>query len=394
MHKLSSDSGKAVDIVEDQTIPTAAKLEIAENYDRDNHLIRFKKGSPYLAHLIMHELVHLDFTTQARKKNANFLFISTKDHKELFIRDNEPVIKKLNQDGITDKTIADFITSVFNGMNSQIYNAPIDLFIEDFLYKTYPELRPFQFLSLLDMQKEYMKSASNKQIIRYSSAFVRKANLVLNLVHCLQFKDLFGCDLISSYGAAIQDLKLAEKFYQEYLTYQKNNQSLEAYKLIQRWAEELRIDKYFTMAEENEYRSKKADSDLLINTIEEERLHVEKFETNTALKRPISYQGEPAGQMAIVMYCLSALQYFEDKNLEEIKKVGFEIAMLGKQGIDPSNTEKKYHLESIPGKEFSGLQLLAYMYSAFQVIDPFLDTGMNFKKEYETAKEMQKGKTL
>ncbi|MEK6657779.1 MAG: hypothetical protein AABY58_10110 [Nitrospirota bacterium] len=70
-----------------------------------------------------------------------------------------------------------------------------------------------------------------------------------------------------------------------------------------------------------------------------------------------------------------------------------KIAMLGRQGIDPSNTEKKYHLESIPGKEFSGLQLLAYMYSAFQVIDPFLDTGMSFKKEYEMAREMlQKGK--
>ncbi|MBI4684629.1 MAG: hypothetical protein HY755_05480 [Nitrospirae bacterium] len=70
------------------------------------------------------------------------------------------------------------------------------------------------------------------------------------------------------------------------------------------------------------------------------------------------------------------------------KKIGFEIAMLGRQGIDPAKTEKKYHLESIPGKEFTGLQLLAYMYSAFQVIDPFLDTGINFKKEYEAAKGM------
>ncbi|OFY81970.1 MAG: hypothetical protein A2V46_14485 [Bacteroidetes bacterium RBG_19FT_COMBO_42_7] len=96
--------------------------------------------------------------------------------------------------------------------------------------------------------------------------------------------------------------------------------------------------------------------------------------------------------MAVVMYCLSALQYFEDKDLSEIQKVGFEIGLLGRQGIDPSNNEKKYHLNSIPGKEFTGLQLLAYMYAAFQVIDPFLDTGMNFKKEYETAKEMKKGK--
>ena len=70
------------------------------------------------------------------------------------------------------------------------------------------------------------------------------------------------------------------------------------------------------------------------------------------------------------------------------KKVGFEIAMLGRQGIDPAKTDNKYYLEGIPGKEFTGLQLLAYMYAAFQVIDPFLDTGMNYKKEYEAAKGM------
>ena len=33
------------------------------------------------------------------------------------------------------------------------------------------------------------------------------------------------------------------------------------------------------------------------------------------------------------------------------------------------------------------------MYAAFQVIDPFLDTGMNYKKEYDAAKGMlEKGK--
>jgi hypothetical protein len=45
-------------------------------------------------------------------------------------------------------------------------------------------------------------------------------------------------------------------------------------------------------------------------------------------------------------------------------------------------------LKSIPGKEFTGLQLLAYMYAAFQVIDPFVDTGLAFKKEYEAAKKL------
>jgi hypothetical protein len=433
--KLRIGSGKEVDIIEDQTIPTAAKLEVAENYNRDRHVIRYKKENPALAHLIMHELVHLDYVIQSRRKGANFLFVSTKDHKEIFIKDNEPIIIRLNQEGVPDKSIADFITSLFNGMNSQIGNAPVDLFIEDFLFNTYPDVRPLQFISVLSLQKEYIESAGNKQIIKYSPAIVRSANLILNLLHCLQFKDLFGYDLIPSYKTTSQDMKMAKKFYQEYLQYQKNNQSLEAYKLIQRWAEELRIDKYFTLIEENEYRSRQAYPEENENIFDKIPLHPLGIESYRPLPKgdfmvvplqdgdsspllrgdrgvfpplengntlsptlekggeggfDLNYEGQPAGQMAVVMYCLSALQYFEDKDLSEIQKVGFEIAMLGRQGVDPSNNEKKYHLNSIPGKEFTGLQLLAYMYAAFQVIDPFLDTGLKFKKEYETAKEMHK----
>jgi hypothetical protein len=62
--------------------------------------------------------------------------------------------------------------------------------------------------------------------------------------------------------------------------------------------------------------------------------------------------------------------------------------MLGTKGIDHSYSEKKYVLKSLPGKEFTGLQLLAYMYVAFQYIDPSADTGLNFKQEFLTAKEL------
>lgn len=388
--KLELDSGKKIDLIEDRSIPTEAKLEIAENYNRDRHMVKYKRGSPRLTHLIMHELVHLDLTVQARKRKENFLFVSTNEHKELFIRDNEPLIRKLNQEGIPDNQIADFINALFNGMNSQMFNASLDLFIEDFLYRNFTDLRPVQFLSLLTLQKEYIDSASNKQVLKYSPLTLRNANLILNLVHCLQFKELFGYDLIPFFKTTSHDLNKARKFFNEYSVYQKNDQALESYKLTQRWAEELKIDKYFSMVEENEYRSKKADTNQLINKLDEEHLDIKSSNAENALKQPLEYEDQSTESMAVVMYCLSALQYFEPKNLSEIRQVGFEIGLLGTRGINPSNTEKKYYLKSIPGKGFTGLQLLAYMYVAFQLIEPSLDTGLNFKKEYEIAKTMHK----
>lgn len=92
--------------------------------------------------------------------------------------------------------------------------------------------------------------------------------------------------------------------------------------------------------------------------------------------------------MSTVMYIVDALQYFEGKSTDEIRKVGFEIGMLGRNGIDADTPEKKYSLNSITGKKFSGRHLLAYMYTAFQKFDPDVDTGIDFDEEYEQAKEL------
>jgi hypothetical protein len=44
---------------------------------------------------------------------------------------------------------------------------------------------------------------------------------------------------------------------------------------------------------------------------------------------------------------------------------------------------------ALPGK-FSGLHLLAIMYTAFRQIDPTMDTGADFSAEYQAAMQMQK----
>ncbi|MBK9329758.1 MAG: tetratricopeptide repeat protein [Sphingobacteriales bacterium] len=66
-HKLEFEGDRRIDIVQDEEIPTAAKFEFAENYDREVHIVRYKPSYPAVEHLIMHELVHLDFVVQARK---------------------------------------------------------------------------------------------------------------------------------------------------------------------------------------------------------------------------------------------------------------------------------------------------------------------------------------
>jgi hypothetical protein len=56
--------------------------------------------------------------------------------------------------------------------------------------------------------------------------------------------------------------------------------------------------------------------------------------------------------------------------------------MLGRSGLDINDPDEKYSLKSLPGK-FSGLHLLAIMYTAFRQIDPTMDTGADFARRVQ-----------
>ena len=92
--------------------------------------------------------------------------------------------------------------------------------------------------------------------------------------------------------------------------------------------------------------------------------------------------------MAVTMYCLDALKIFDKKELDYIKEVSLEIALLGTYGLDPYNKEKKYSLKSIPDKQFTALHLLSIEYVGFQMVDPTLDANLDFQNEYENAKKL------
>jgi tetratricopeptide (TPR) repeat protein len=85
-----------------------------------------------------------------------------------------------------------------------------------------------------------------------------------------------------------------------------------------------------------------------------------------------------------MFYCIHALNLFEKVGLEETKRIAFEIALKGQQGFDINNPSCKYILSSLKG-EFSGLQLVSYMYVGFKRIAPETDVGIDLSQEYESA---------
>ena len=81
-------------------------------------------------------------------------------------------------------------------------------------------------------------------------------------------------------------------------------------------------------------------------------------------------------------------QTFQQLGPQQCRTIALEIAMLGRNGLDINDPTDRYTLQALPGS-FSGLHLLAIMYTAFRQIDPTMDTGADFGAEYQAALEMQ-----
>lgn len=391
-HKLEFDGDRKIDIIQDEEIPTAAKFEFAENYDRETHIVKYKPSYPAVEHLIMHELVHLDFVIEARKGELNQLFISTQNHKTEFIKGLEPTIKKFNKMGISEKSIADYCSNLFEGMNRQIFNTPIDLFIENFLYNEFAELRPFQFISLYNMLQEGLKAVTDKKIVELSPKDIISKSKVYNIVNAIQFKELFGFDFIKDFNATPIEMKLATDFYDEYLQYKEDKEPAEEYELVLHWAEDLKLDKNFELVNEHEYRTKRTDIDNLLSSIEKDPYDLESKDPykQREMDKFQKSQEQIGINMAVAMFMVDALQFFDAMPQEEIKKIAIEIAMQGTQGYRPD--KDNYRINSIKDKTFSGYHILAYYYVSWSLAIPEMVSQLNlpYEAEYKMALTMHK----
>lgn len=91
-------------------------------------------------------------------------------------------------------------------------------------------------------------------------------------------------------------------------------------------------------------------------------------------------------RMDAMSYCLSAMQEFDAMDPGRVQQAAFEIATVGRQGLNPNDPNRTYTLRTLPG-EFTGLRLLSYMFVAFKRINPDADVGFDLSREYEVAKQ-------
>ncbi|MFV0226784.1 hypothetical protein OBK05_03670 [Empedobacter falsenii] len=397
---LGELGGKKIEFQQDDTLAVLAKIEIAENYNRDHHLVKYKPSHGYEIHLILHELIHLEYILEARLVGDNKLFTTSEIAKNKFRNDFKSEFSKVETKGYPKSAITQIENMSFDGINLLMYNCPIDIFIEDKIYKEYPQLRYTQYLSLFEVLNKGLKSVTDKQIIELFPKKIVEVTKILNIVQAYLFKELFNLDLIQDFKASKNELAIATGFYNEFLEYRLDRHPGEEYELIENWSKDLNINNYFKLIDDsnNVYLNMETESAPVSKSVDEVLKELE--EDPYGLNDDLTWQ-EKANEvfkrentsdevnLAVAMYMVDAINFYSNYNKDQIKKYAFDWATLGMMGINPQ--KNNYSLPSIENKLFSGYKALAYYYVAWAIALPEMlaQLGMPFDKEYELAKNLK-----
>lgn len=376
-------SDKPIISIEDDSIDTPAKLEVAEYRGKDRHIIKYKEDSILTPHYMFHELMHLELIFDARKENANKLFTSSNKQFELFKRRHKEISSNLSKKGL-EAAIEGLYEKLFNGLNLQLYNAPIDLFIEDSIFLAYSEIKPIQFLSIKGMIETVFEGYNSSALKGIVPEKIKQKNLILAIPQMILFNELFGID----YTQKVKDkfiLTKGKNLYNDFLELRKDKAEGEEYDMIRWWAEELNLKSYFNLVPEE---LNKESLGAQVERIESDPFNLDgdsSFEEEE-LNKFIEANRQEGLNMAVVFHMVDAMKYIKDLDADSVQKIGFEIATVGRLGIDP-NKDDKYSLDSVKGRTFSGWQMLSWMYVTWKRFNPVMadQLGLEFGQEYQLA---------
>lgn len=281
-------------------------------------------------------------------------------------------VSRLEKQGHKSDAIARVILKLIDGTCSQLFNCPLDMLIERRLHAEFPALRSAQVVSLTQLASEARDATLNPEVRRLTPSRILRATGALNGAHALLVDSLY--DGATRCWSAYRSLETAELSQKLWLHWQQRLPSLspgDEYNLVDEFSEIVGLRDWYVWKPDPGAR--RSDSEVEPDLVLEGT-------TNPELLRQ--------KHSAAVWYLLDALQRFSGLSNEEVRKITFEVAMIGREGLDYADPEKKYTLRSLPGESFSGLQVMCLMHAGMKRIAPDKDTGMDLDEPFLTALEM------
>ena len=355
-----------------------ARIKMAWRHDTDHHKVTLREGDfPKLLknYHSVHELMHLFMESAARDQGTNRWFVTTPETRANSSMALKADLRRLEKKGYRDDQVAGLISELVTGVNLFLFNCPIDMVIERRIWRDYPELRESQFCGLASIAHNSRKVTMDPKIRDFVPPTLLRINDILNGVFALFVDELFeGATAYAFAYSKFPTFKDAEKLYALWKEKSADLSPGGEYDLVDAFGEFLGIGDWYTWKSDRGFIPPEG----ILDDVDKEGA------TNPELLK--------AQAPASVMYLLDALERLSSLEPDQVKRIAFEIAVMGQEGIDYSSPENKYRLKSLPGQAMSGLQLMCLMYAGFKQVAPDMDSGMDLEKEYQQALGLWKGK--
>lgn len=369
-----------------KNLPVSARLEYSAAHHRDYEKVLVNPDKKYHDHLMMHELTHLELYLMAKAEGRNQLAMSGATQTDAFRKwiaaDLHNLRKQLSNEGVEQ-----LVSQLHNGLMVQALNSPLDLYVEQMIYDNYPEMRPLQMLSLVDLHLENIQSVTRAASTAIPSK-VLSANRTMNVVSALQLHEMYGFNLAPHFKATRKEMELAKDLYEEWKAYFFDTETKpgDEYELLEYFTQHLGVDEFFSMVNEMHFND--------ISLPDKSDLPAESTDPDVNREQNESFQethkdgADPVETMMMSMYMLGALKELKPMPQSNVHRIALEIAMVGMTGINPKN--KGYKINALPGREFGGYEFLAYYYVSWAIAIPekVNDLGLPFRNAYQAALDM------
>lgn len=391
IEELQNLGGTEIKTESVENMSLAAKLEYAKIHGRKYHRIIYNESKKYHEHLILHELTHLRMAINASKVGKNELPVTDIEQVNAFHQRFAYFFNKLIT-RIGDDGAKKVEKDMRSGLALQLFNCPLDLLVEDYIFEHYPEVRPLQMLSLFSQEEENINSVQSAEKAKIFPPAVVKANKLMNMVTSMHMEDLYGINLLNYYKPTKAEYESAKDLYEEYKAYRDDYTPGEEYDLCRYFIETLDFEDLIVWVNEDVAH---LDDSMIIQAKEAmQNVSTEEIEErNREFSENHKDGADAAETMMMAMYMLGAMQKFDTMQHLEVRKIAMEIATIGMTGISP---EKKsgYKVPSLGDEDFGGYRLLAYYYVSFarEIPEILPKLGLPFKSAYETALQMYNAK--
>jgi len=242
------------------------------------------------------------------------------------------------------------------------------MLIERHLRDTFKLLQPAQFLSVRLMANEAWQTSSKPEVRQFTPRKILLASLALNGAYALFLDDLFrdASEFAAPYRRE-ETFSLSQKLWKHWRERAKNLAPGGEYRLVDEFADMVGLRDWY------EWRPDPGHHEATAEPLKEGT-------TNPALLT--------AKQPAAVFYFLDAFKRFDAMTPEQVRDIAFEIALLGRNGLDYAAPDEKYELRALPDRKFSGLHLMCLMYAGFKRVAPEHDLGMDLIDPFLTALQL------